>query len=353
MLLVNRAEDDPMYRPLQVIRSSGERAAAIVSDLLTLARRGIGDLQPVNLNTIINEFLNSPECDNLQNEAKGVEVRVELEEELLNLMGTPVHLGKCLMNLFTNSLEAMPGGGRLTIATVNRYFEHHETVNPDMVAGEYVVLSVADTGMGMDEEKISHIFEPFYTSKVMGRSGTGLGMTLVWNAVKDHRGHIAIDSEPGVGTTFTLFFPATRRKAAAGTKEELSRFRGDGQRVLVIDDMEEQRRFASEMLELLGYRVETAASGEAAIEMVRTSRYDILVLDMIMPGGIDGLATYRAIKAISPSQKAVIASGFSEAANVTRAQELGAGALVRKPYTVMALARAIQQELSHRADEAS
>lgn len=272
MLLVNRAKEDPMYRPLKIIRSSGERAAAIVSDLLTLARRGVENLQPINFNAIIREFASSPEYDALLRSAHGVQVKLSLAEELLNIMGATVHLNKCLMNLFTNSLEAMPGGGTLTIATANRHFEQHEVVHRDMAAGDYVVFSVADTGMGMEQEKISHIFEPFYTSKVMGRSGTGLGMTLVWSAVKDHNGHIAIDSTPGIGTTFTLYFPATRKKAAATPQADVSLYRGKGESLLVIDDMEEQRRFASEMLAMLGYAVETAASGEEAIQRVREKK---------------------------------------------------------------------------------
>ncbi|SHO48319.1 ATP-binding protein [Desulfopila aestuarii] len=346
MLLVNRSQDDPMYRPLQIIRSSGERAAAIVSDLLTLARRGVENFQPVSLNTIIREFATSPEYKNLLKSAHGIDVKLTLDEELLSILATPVSLAKCVMNLFTNGLEAMPGGGLLTIATANRYLEQHELPHPNMVAGEYVILSVADTGLGMDQDKISHIFEPFYTSKVMGRSGTGLGMTLVWNAIKDHKGHIAVDSTPGVGTTFTLYFPATRERAAATIQQDLSRFQGHGESILVIDDIQEQRRFASEMLTMLGYLVDTAASGEEAIGMIQRKPYDIIVLDMIMPGGMDGLTTYQKILTLSPDQKAVIASGFSEAENVTKVQAIGAGPLVQKPYTVLSLASAIKKELS-------
>lgn len=345
MLLVNRAADDPMFRPLNIIKNSGERAAAIVSDLLTLARRGVEHAEPVNLNRIVTEFAGSPEYTSMLRSAHGVKVKLVLEEELLNVMGAPVHLSKCLMNLFTNALEAMPGGGLLTITTANRYLEADEVPQPEMRPGEYVVLTVADTGLGMDREKLGRIFEPFYTSKVMGRSGTGLGMTLVWSAVKDHSGHITVDSIPGAGTTFTLCFPATRKKAAATPAPDLSHYRGNGETVLVVDDVEEQRRFTAEMLTMLGYEVATAASGEEAVGMIRQRPYDILVLDMIMPGGLDGLATYRKILAIAPGQKAIIASGFAEAENVTTAQELGAGEFVRKPYTVLTLAVALQQEL--------
>jgi len=345
MLLVNRTPDDPMYNPLHIIKRSGERAAAIVSDLLTLARRGVGNLQPVSLNTIIREFAGSPEYEAMLQSAHGVRVELRLDEELLNIMGSPVHLAKCVMNLFTNGLEAMPAGGVLTLDTVNRYYEPHQAPDPEMAGGEYVVLTVTDTGVGMDRDRIGHIFEPFYTSKVMGRSGTGLGMTLVWSAVRDHSGHIGVDSTPGAGTTFTLAFPATRQEAAVAVPQDLRHFRGNGETALVVDDVEEQRRFASEILAMLGYLVETAASGEEAIGLVRQKRYDIIVLDMIMPGGLDGLATYEQILAIAPEQRAVIASGFSDAGNVAKAQALGAGSYVRKPYTVLSLAAAVQGEL--------
>ena len=350
MLLVNRSTEDPMYKPLQIIRNSGQRAAAIVSDLLTLARRGVDNLQPVNFNSLIEEFVASPEYGALLRTAPGVTVEIDTDGELLHVPGSPVHLTKCLMNLFTNSLEAMPEGGLLAISTENRHLEKEELPRQDMQAGEYVQLTVTDTGQGMDQQTIQRIFEPFYTSKVMGRSGTGLGMTLVWNAVKDHLGHISVESSPGKGTCFSLLFPATRRKAAQRIEKNHEEFKGNGESILVIDDMEEQRQFASEMLTMLGYRVETAASGEEAIAMVRENGYDLLVLDMIMPGGIDGLATYRQILAFAPQQKAVIASGFSEADNIRQVKALGATQLVRKPYTVLSLASAIHRTL-HPSDD--
>lgn len=345
MLLIDRPENDPMYRPLQTIRKSGERAAAIVSDLLNLARRGVENAQPTSFNTIISEFTNSPEYTAMLRVAHGVKVNLSLDEELLNIMGSPIHLSKCLTNLFNNGLEAMHGGGTLQITTSNCYIEEHELPHTDMTGGDYVVFSISDTGMGMDQEKITHIFEPFYTSKVMGRSGTGLGMTLVWSAVKDHKGHIAVASKPGTGTTFTLYFPATRKKVIASIEQNLDEFIGNGEKILIIDDVEEQRQFASEMLTMLGFTVDTASSGEAAVIKIRNKQYDVLVLDMIMPGGMNGLATYKSILEIRPGQKAIIASGFSNTEDVTEAQALGAGSYVRKPYTVQSLASALRQEL--------
>lgn len=345
MLLVGRDKDDPMYNPLHIIKKSGTRAAAIVSDLLTLARRSVENMEPTNFNALIVELQSSPDYTLLLQSAQGIQVDVTLDEELLNIMGSQIHLTKCFMNLFTNAIEAMPGGGKLTVSTRNIHFGNN-TPLPEMVEGDYVVLSMTDTGMGMNSETQSHIFEPFYTSKVMGRSGTGLGMTLVWGTVKDHNGHIDIRSETNVGTTFDLYFPATCGVVTTTTEKDLTEYRGNGESILIIDDVKEQREFASEILTMLGYTAFTAESGEVAVALVRERKFDALVLDMIMPGGVDGLTTYEKIIAIRPDQKAIIASGFSDTANVTRAQALGAGSYVRKPYTVLSLAIALKRELS-------
>lgn len=345
MLLVDRPESDPMHKPLTTIKKSGKKAADIVSDLLTLARRGVENVQTTNLNIIIREFLSSPECRALLGPYQNVTIKTDLDSELLNISGSPIHLSKCLMNLFTNGLEAMESGGTLTISTENSYFEESVPEIPGIGEGEYAVLVITDTGVGMTEEMAKHIFEPFYTSKIMGRSGTGLGMTLVWNSVRDHNGYITVDSAPGDGTTFKIFYPVTRAEITVHKTEGVEEYRGAGEKVLVVDDVEEQRTFATEILTKLGYKVESAGGGDEAVSMVREKEYDILVLDMIMPGGLDGLATYEQVLSHRPAQKAIIASGYSASDNIVRVQTLGAGAYVKKPYTVLSLARALKTEL--------
>jgi len=171
-------------------------------------------------------------------------------------------------------------------------------------------------------------------------------MSVVWGSMKDHQGYIDIDSEPGSGTTFTLYFPIINVDLPEKENIEWYSFRGRGQHVLVVDDMEEQRILATEILTLLGYVVHVASSGEDAVEQCRDNRFDLLLLDMIMPGGIDGLDTYSRICEFHPRQKAVIASGYSDSYSVQKAQEIGAGTYVKKPYTVASLARAVYQELA-------
>jgi CheY-like chemotaxis protein len=213
--------------------------------------------------------------------------------------------------------------------------------------GDYVLLEVADTGHGISEEDKEKIFEPFYTKKVMGKSGTGLGMTVVWSTVKDHEGFIGIHSEMGSGTTFNLYFPATRKQIdAKASPSMLANHRGEGETILVVDDVLEQRQIAAAILERLGYRPVTVAGGEEALEYLNENPADLVILDMIMDPGIDGLETYRRIIEIRPGQKAIIVSGFSESARVKALQRLGAGRYVRKPYTIEKLAETVKSALS-------
>ena len=180
----------------------------------------------------------------------------------------------------------------------------------------------------------------------MGRSGTGLGMAVVWGTIKDHSGHIEVNSIEGEGTTFTLYFPASRETVdSREARHTLAEYAGKGETILVVDDVATQRDLASAMLERLGYRVATAESGEAAIAYLEEHSADLLVLDMIMDPGIDGLETYRRVVERDPEQKAIIASGFSETDRVKNAQRLGAGQYIKKPYTLEKIGLAVKAEL--------
>ncbi|MBA4394516.1 MAG: hybrid sensor histidine kinase/response regulator, partial [Desulfobacca sp.] len=212
--------------------------------------------------------------------------------------------------------------------------------------GEYVLLMVSDTGSGIPQADLRRIFEPFYTKKVMGRSGTGLGLAVVWGTVKDHNGYIDVRSKEGKGSTFTLYFPVTREVLMEERKSpSRTDYLGQGESILVVDDIKEQRSLAANMLGSLGYQVNTVASGEEAVETLKSKPVDLLVLDMIMDPGIDGLETYKRILEIRPGQKAIIVSGFSETDQVRRAQALGAGPYVRKPYVLEKIGMAVRREL--------
>ncbi|MHB9096643.1 MAG: response regulator, partial [Syntrophales bacterium] len=212
--------------------------------------------------------------------------------------------------------------------------------------GDYVVLTIADTGIGIEADDKEKIFEPFYTKKVMGRSGTGLGMAVVWGTVKDHNGYINLESTSGKGARFTIYLPATAREAfVSDTAVDLQSIRGKGEAVLIVDDIAEQRELARGILTYLGYAATVATSGEHAVATIRDRSFDLLLLDMIMEPGMDGLDTYRKILEFHPGQKAIIASGYSETDRVKEAQRLGAGTYLKKPYTVEMVAVAVRREL--------
>ena len=346
LLLLQLPPNSPLRKSILTIQKSGEKAAAVVQDLLTLARRGVVVTEVVSLNKVIAEYLKSPELETLQSYHPGVHVETHLEKNVLNILGSSIHLSKTVMNLVSNAAEAMPEGGALTVSTQNRYIDRHIRGYDNVNEGDYVVLTISDTGIGISPEDMGKIFEPFYTKKKMGRSGTGLGMAVVWGTVKDHNGYIDVQSTEGRGTTFTLYFPATREKLSEDKSHlAIGSYSGDGESILVIDDVEEQRKTASGMLRELGYSVAMVSSGEEAVEYLKTNKADLLVLDMIMDPGIDGLDTYKRIIEIHHGQKAIIASGFSETDRVKELQSLGAGAYVRKPFLLEKIGLAVREEL--------
>ena len=341
--------EGPLIRYANNIHQSSLRGAAIIQDLLTLARRGVTVSEVVDLNRVIFTYLKTPEFEKLKSYHQNVKIWTDLEDGLLNIKGSPVHLSKTIMNLVSNAAEAVTDQGEVTIKTENRYLDCPLHGYDEMQEGDYVVLTVSDTGDGISADDISKIFEPFYTKKVMGRSGTGLGLAVVWGTVKDHNGYIDVQSTEGKGSTFSLYFPATREDLAKA-QEAISTeaYMGRGESILIVDDVEAQRGVAMSMLERLGYRVDAVSSGEKAVEYLKNGKADLVIMDMIMDPGIDGMETYRRILEINPEQKAVIVSGFSESDRVRKAKEMGAGAFVRKPYILEKIGLAIRKELDRK-----
>jgi signal transduction histidine kinase/ActR/RegA family two-component response regulator len=346
LLLMDIPEDSPLRESILTIQKSGEKASTMVQDLLTMTRRGVAVTKVLNLNEIISDYFKSPEYNILKSHHPDVEVKTCFASNLLKISGSPVHLSKIVMNLVSNSAEALPEGGRITITTQNRYIDMPVGSYDDVEEGDYVVLTVSDNGTGISPEDLERIFEPFYTKKVMGRSGTGLGMAIVWGTVKDHKGYIDVESIEGKRTIFTLYFPVTRQEIEKdATILFIKDYMGNGESILVVDDMEEQRYVAKGLLKKLGYSVTTVASGEEAVDYIKNKSSDLLVLDMIMEPGIDGLETYKRILKLRPLQKAIITSGFSETDRVKEAQKLGAGAYVKKPYMLEKIGIAVKKEL--------
>lgn len=349
LLLMDMTPENPMRKPLETIKRAGEKAAAVVQDLLTLARRGVPTRQVMDLNAMVEEYLGSPEQEKLAHYHPTVRFDTRLAPDVFKISGSPVHLAKTVMNLIFNAAEAITDGGTVIVETQNRHigtaYSGYENIEP----GDYAVLSVADTGQGISAESLERIFEPFYTKKVMGRSGTGLGLAVVWGTVKDNGGYVDIRSVPEQGTRFELYFPRTRQTAIRNQGGSPVDHPGHGEHVLVVDDMAEQRTIATGMLEKLGYRADAVSSGEAAVAWMRSNRSDLLMLDMIMDPGMDGLETYRRILKDHPGQKAIIASGYSETRRVSEVLDLGVTRYLKKPYTHLELAKAIGDALEGNA----
>jgi PAS domain S-box-containing protein len=348
LLLMDLPEDSPMRKPILTIKKSGEKIVATVQDLLTLARRGAAAMDVLDLNRLVDEYIESPEHKRIRANHPNVEVRrnAVTEGSDLNVLGSPYHLTKMLLNLVLNAAEAMPNGGEVVVTTEARYLDRALNGFEAIPDGEYVVLSVTDTGEGIPPDAMTRLFEPFYTKKKFGRSGTGLGLPVVWGTVKDHGGFIDVQSVPGRGTIFAVYLPVTRQDSPRSRSlHSLDEYRGDGEKILVVDDIQEQREIASMILIKLGYQVAAVASGEEALSYLKEHDADLVILDMIMEPGIDGLETYKRILKSRPGQKALITSGYSETGRVKDALELGVSAYIRKPYFMDKIGLAVRTAL--------
>lgn len=344
LILMKLPEDSPAHKHVTKIGVAAQQAADVVGDLLTLARRGRYEMKPLVLNELITTYLESPVFEKLCAVHPHVRVETDLIDPLYPILGSAVHLSKVVANLVANGFDAMPRGGTLTIRTRN--------LNLEMLAegfriphpGPHISLSIRDTGIGIEAKDRTRIFEPYYSTKKMGSSGSGLGLSVVYGVVKDHGGYCDVISALGEGAEFLLYLPVT----IEDRRDELSESRDirGTESVLVVDDSPEQRELACDLLSNLGYTVTAVSSGHEAVNYLRRNRVDVVVLDMILEPGFDGLDTYSAILALHPEQRAIIVTGFTATDRVSEMQRLGAGSLVLKPYTVEAIGVALRNEIT-------
>ncbi len=344
LLLLELADDHPIRPQLEAIKKSGEQAAEIVDDLLTMARGAAAVRQTVHLNAIILSYFDSPEFKSLQERFPRVRCSLQLDPHLKNSHCSPLHVRKSIMNLVINGYEAAPEGGTVRLSTFNLEItasaEDHQYVNP----GEYVAFEVEDSGPGVSAESMAHIFEPFYSKKQLGKSGTGLGLSIVWNTAQDHDGSVTV-SNGDRGAIFRLLLPATMAEISGGEDEKIDEeLQGSGEKILIIDDEERQLDIASRILRTLGYTPHVASSGEEALLRI-DENFDLVLLDMLMSPGMGGKKTYAAILERQPRQKAIIVSGFSEDTEVRQTLAMGAARFVRKPYSLYRLGAAVRDAL--------
>jgi two-component system cell cycle sensor histidine kinase/response regulator CckA len=346
IILMELPEDSPLRKPINTIKESGERAAVIIQDLLALAGKGSPVSRILNLNDLITDLKRSHDFQRIKRYHPDVKVIFELEIPLPNIKGSSTQISKSILNLISYAAEAIEDRGRITVSTGNVYLDATRKGYREIIKkGNYVTLSIEDTGSGISENDLSRIFEPFYTNKIMGRSGTGLGMPVVWSTIKDHNGYIDIINTEDRGTTFVLYFPVTESGRTEKISQDVDAIRGKGESILVVDDVFEQREIACIILDKLGYSVSSVSSGEEAIDYLKRNHVDLVVLDMIMAPGIDGLETYKNIIGFKPEQKIIIASGYSETDKIKEIQRLGGSPYVKKPYSMIEIGEAVKEEL--------
>ncbi|MEN8141273.1 MAG: ATP-binding protein [Thermodesulfobacteriota bacterium] len=346
LMLGSLPQESELRPPLEAIRDSGHRAAGVIADLLTVSKEAAASQEPHDLHELIAYYLDSPEYGKIAQSFPQLRCQVSHGVPEAVISCSAVHINKCLMNLVNNAAEAMVGPGEITLATGEQKVDEIFGKTHDIKPGEYLILRVEDNGPGIKAEDLEHIFEPFYSKKHLGRSGTGLGLTIVWNTVRNHGGTVTVTSGRQ-GTSFQLYFP--RHSGVAVSKNRPAELPqeavGRGERVLIVDDEPAVLDVASQILSKHGYEVAGVKSGEEALSFLAENSADILLLDMVMEPGISGRQTYEKALQLAPDQKALISSGFSENGDVQASLQMGAGGFIRKPYTKEQLCLAVRQVL--------
>lgn len=345
LVLMKLEKNSTCRQPLEAIIASGKQAAAVVADLLTLARGIALVMVPIDINQLISGYLNSAEFNVLATRYNNVKIQTHFTDNIPNVAGSVIHINKVIMNLITNSVEAISGHDNCTISISTTVVDILEN-SLKLEYGKYVVVDIADNGSGIPPADLDHIFEPFYSRKVKGRSGTGLGLTIVWNTLQDHKGTVTVKSDQH-GTCFTLYFPVNEHELLiTQDKIEINTIKGNNESILVVDDNKQQLDIANKILIALNYTVYLANSGEEALEFLERHKVDLVVLDMIMEPGISGYETYLKAIELYPGLRALIASGFSVSEEVEKAKKLGVSAFIRKPYSIAQIGSAIQTILA-------
>jgi PAS domain S-box-containing protein len=331
-------------KELEQVLQATERARSLVRQILTFSRKADADMRPLSLNKTVRQALQMLE----HSLPKMIEIDTHLALDLQLINADPGQMEQILINLATNAADAMPEGGRLVIETQNIVLgEEYSRRHLEVVAGQYVLLMVSDTGHGIDPDTLEHIFDPFFTTKEVGK-GTGLGLSSVYGIVKGHGGQVYCYSEPGMGATFKIYLPAYQAGESPRALETNvpEMFLRGSETILLVDDEQALRDLGSQALEGMGYRVITAATGEEALNIYRQtgSDIDLVVMDLGMPG-MGGHKALKAIREINGQAKVVIASGYSANGQVKASLDSGGAGFVAKPYRRLDLLSTIRSVL--------
>lgn len=335
----------------KVITSESRQAAQLVRQILDFSRRSMMAVEPINLVTIIKETVNIL----LKTLPENIHILVGTEGSNYVVKADPTRIQQVVMNLALNGRDAMPQGGelRINLSTVKtmpgKKLDIAEMWPAEMPSGKWICLAVSDTGMGMTEEAQSHLFEPFFTTK--GVKGTGLGLAQVYGIVKQHGGHVDVDTELGCGTTFRVYLPAHDQGGISTKAKEIPSIpEGNGETILLVEDEESVRKAGQMMLESLGYRVLTARNGQEGLEIYcAVNGIDLVLTDMVMPemGGKD---LVQELLKMNPNVKTLIMTGYVMQENLQELREEGFAGIIYKPLDAGALAKAIRQTLDPALD---
>lgn len=336
------ADNEKTLRTLDMIRRSAQRGSDMVKQVLAFARGVEGERAQLQPNTVIQEV----EKITAETFPASIQVNVEVPEDLWTVVGDTTQLQQVLMNLSVNARDAMPEGGRLHIRAENiNVDEAYARTNLDARAGRYVRIVVGDTGTGIPPEVLDKVFEPFFTTKPSGK-GTGLGLSTVYSIIKSHGGFVGVYSELGEGTTFRIYLPAAdKAEPRRADSEPAEHWRGDGERILVVDDEENILEAVQDMLEDSGFEVVTAFNGREAMEIFNADpdRIDLVLTDLMMPE-MDGVATIRAIREVRADLPIIAASGMTSR-KVRESLQAGAQTFISKPFTAEKLLSSIHDVL--------
>jgi PAS domain S-box-containing protein len=341
MMLLGMEEDDANFERLKNIERQIRSGARLTSHLLGYARKGKYESKPFSLNQLIEEA-----SETFGRTRKDLAIHRHLSADAHAVEGDPGQIEQVLLNLFVNAAEAMPHGGDFILETINVTHDDMTGKLYEPKRGNYVLLKVTDTGVGIDEETAGRIFEPFFTTKEMGR-GTGLGLASAYGIIKVHEGYIDVYSRKGQGTTFSIYLPASKKEALK-TARAPDRIVKGTETVLLADDEVDVRQAGTELLETMGYRVYAVKDGEEAIDLYEKKRneIDIILLDIVMPR-MGGREAYEALKKINPEIKVLLLSGYSINGQAKEIIERGANAFIQKPFSITELSGKMREVLNN------
>jgi CheY-like chemotaxis protein len=327
---------------LRNIERQVQSGASLTSHLLGYARKGRYEVKALDLRQLLGETL-----DTFERTRREIAIHREIAEDLLPVEADAGQIEQVLLNLCVNAADAMPGGGDLTVKGVNKTHQDMKGKLYDPKPGNYAMLTVSDTGTGMDKETAERIFDPFFTTKERGR-GTGLGLASAYGIVKGHGGYIDVDSREGRGTTFSIYLPASDKEIEESARR-IDRFTTGSEKVLLVDDEPDIRQVGKELLEAMGYEVMLAKDGEEAIEVYKKNRneIDVVLLDMVMPN-IGGGEAYDRMKEINPDIKVLLSSGYSIDGEATEILERGCDGFIQKPFDLKQLSGRMREILEKR-----